>query len=259
MAHSRTPPARVSDWPRLARLVDPEQSAQGRARACGVFQCHFQAELVASSRLIGLLSDLREMGDTAPADIEAVATIVRDKGTHLSLLDRALRSLGDAPQIRRVGAEDGLSGWPPRARIARTMVQTLCVDGSLREAELRASARRARDPLALEVLGQLAADMHRHTRLGWSWLGREARRFPSGLRDWVADWLPEALAEAELRTRPSLDELTRVDRLDPGPFGELAATEREVIFLRTMHERILPQLRHAGFDSTSAWSLRPAA
>ncbi|MGD8859287.1 MAG: ferritin-like domain-containing protein [Myxococcales bacterium] len=259
MAHSRTPLARTSDWSGLVRLADPEQPQERRALGQRVFQRHFAIELEASSKLVGLPGDLREVGGETQAYVAEASAVARDVGAHLAMLDRALRALGGAPQVPEAPTDESLSGWPARARITRTVVQTLCIDGSLRERELLASVRRARDPLATEVLRRLAEDSRRHVRLGWSWLGREGRRFPEGLRDWVIDWLPEVLARAEMNARPRLEELTRTEQLGSGPFGELAATEREVIFLRTMHEQILPRLRRAGFDATSAWSLRPAA
>ncbi len=246
-------PRQSTDVAALGQAADAMTRARGQDAFLAVLR-DARRSLLASAALI---DDLCHSG-AEPDAIREATRMARTLARHVDLCARAVEQLGGVVTDELVpGRAIDHGGWPASARVVRRVIELLCVESTLCASTLAAMRRAARDPIARELLGDMLLDQRAHTALGWSWLERDARHLPCGMRDWVMDWLPELLADVEARCRPPLSAVTRVQLEPPCPFGGLSAAEREVSFLRAMHERILPGLRQAGLDGTAAWSMRP--
>jgi hypothetical protein len=238
---------------RLTEGLGPVGLAQGRA----TFAWLLAERRRALRHTSALLDDLCDAG----ADVEDIANatrMARAVGQHVSVCARALKQLGgEAGEVYLPPPGSAHTGWPAPARVVRSMIELLCIDTTLTVGVLSSMRRAARNAAARELFGSMLDDVRSHAAFGWGWLRRHGRHMPLGLRDWVMDWLPDLLADVEARSRPALEAVTRTSQAPPCPCGGLSPAEQEVAFLRAMHERILPGLRRAGLDGTTAWSIRP--
>lgn len=254
-AHARfTMEEEAFDWDALRRAPHDRRERERGRKSFVMRALDEQRSLLAFSEL---LSALCEAG--APIDvIGSLTRVVRDEARHVDLCGRVVDALGgwpdDAPEPAWVRTDPR---QPLSRRILTSVIGSLCIGETLSVAMIAGCRKHASDPVVHEVLTRMLADESFHSRFGWWWLELEAPRFTDDDHRFVERWLPKVFGAIEKHARPSAAALADTRPYPYGAFGALSHAEREVAFVSTVTETILPGLARAGIDGEAAWNARP--
>jgi hypothetical protein len=239
-----------------ASTYDGEVLARGR----NAWELRTMDEYRSQVAFTELLFELTQMGFAFDV-LGTGVRVVRDEARHVELCKRMVVALGGSPRMEGTPHFVRSSrNLPPRIRILRTIVGSLCIGETISVKLLAAVRDNTTDPLARAVVTCLTADESIHSRFGWTLLGLLAPHLTAEERADIANTLPHYLAATASVVAASSGRAPSGDHplasAPANPFGSLPAKARSDVFMGSLENDIFRGFDEFDIDARRAWTSR---